>query len=311
MSDFSPNVIAVLGFGEAGSAIASGLCAPGGWRANCPDRQLMIVDTAYARGARGRSMMRCAETLRVPAQASYDKNLLRADAVICVVTGEDAISAARMAKPLLRPGTLYADYNSITAPQTQAVAEEFSGTGIDFVDVAVMGSFLASGHRAPLLLAGPRAEDMRAFAEQMGAPARVLSERIGDASAVKILRSVLMKGIEALSVECLVAAHRQGLVQQVLDNVGDVDALGFAQFVRVLTVTHVVHARRRMEEVEKAIQNLHETNVPALMSEAVRRSHLRTVDAALDPQDVAGLDLDQALRLLDERVVGFVSETAD
>jgi hypothetical protein len=118
-----------------------------------------------------------------------------------------------------------------------------------------------------------------------------------------------MKGIEALSVECLVAARRQGLVEQVLDNVGDVDARGFAETLRVLTVSHLTHAKRRMEEVEKAIQNLEETQVPALMSDAVRRSHARTVDAALDAGELAGIDLQTALEILDARVVGGAGGT--
>ena len=179
----------------------------------------------------------------------------------------------------------------------------FDGSGIDFVDVAVMGSFMASGHRAPLLASGARAQDMCDWANGVGTPARVLNEKVGDASAVKILRSIMMKGIEALSVECLVAAHRQGLVEHVLDNVSDVDDIGFANWMKTLTVTHLVHAKRRMEEVEKAIENLHETGMEALMSEATRRSHLRTMEAKLSVDEVGDLDLSSALELLDAKVL--------
>jgi len=241
--------------------------------------------------------------LGVSVSERYTEAVTDPDLVISVVTGEEAAAAAREARPLLRSGALYADFNSITGPQTRAVAEELTPGGIDFVDVAVMGSFLAAGHRTPLLVSGQRSADLCRFADSIGTPARTLSENVGDASAVKILRSVLMKGIEALSVECLVAARRQGLVEQVLDNIGDVDAIGLAEFIRVLTVTHLTHARRRMEEVEKAMQNLEETGVPALMSDAIRRSHQRTVAAELDPAAVAGIDLDQALEILDAQVI--------
>ena len=303
MSKFAPKTVALLGLGEAGSAIAQGLCGTGGWRAAETGRQVIAIDIALGEGARGAAMTACADALELPAESVYTDALSSADLVISVVTGEDTLAAARMACDWLRPGAIYADFNTITGPQTKAVAAELTPAGIDFVDVAVMGSFMAVGHRTPLLLAGPRAADMGAFAEAIGTPARVLSETIGDASAVKILRSILTKGIEALSVECLVAARRQGLADQVLDNLGDVDAMGLAEFVRVMAITHLTHAKRRMEEMEKAMQNLDETGVAALMSEAIGRFHRRTVEAALDPTEVADIDLDTALRILDEKVV--------
>ena len=303
-SNFEPLCVAVLGLGEAGSALARGLCATDGWRSVSAQRQVIAVDIAFGKGPRGEAMAAMTRELEMPAEAEFTSALSSADMVISVVTGDDAAVAARMVRPLLRPGTIYADFNSITGPQTKAVAAEFAGTGIDFVDVAVMGSFMASGHCVPLLLAGPRASDLRNFTESFGAPSRVLNHSVGDASAVKILRSILMKGIESLSIECLVAARRQGLVEQVLDNVSDVDSLGFAKFLEMLTTTHLVHAKRRMEEMDKAIQNLDETGVPALMSQSTRRSLQRTVDASLEPSQIAGLDLNSALKVLDESVIG-------
>ena len=167
-----------------------------------------------------------------------------------------------------------------------------------------MGSFKAVGHRIPLVVLGPRAPEMAAFLDAIGAPAKILSDGIGYASAIKILRSILMRGIEALSVEFLVAARRQGLVDQALDNLDDVDAMGLAEFVKVMAITHLAHTKRRMEEMEKTIQNLEETGVPPLMSEAIRQSHQRTVSANLDPGEIAEADLNEAIRILDDLVVG-------
>ncbi len=294
---FEPKLITILGFGEAGSSIASGIYVPGS--NSC---KVQVIDTALDKNPRGKQMAARANALGLPASAEYTGALSGSDLVISVVTGEDAVAAATMAKPWLRPGTVYADYNSITGPQTRAVSEVFADTGVDFVDVAVMGSFKANGHAAPLLISGSRALQVSHWATQKGTPAKVLNDTIGDASAVKILRSIMMKGLEALSVECLVAAHRQGLVDQVLDNVSDVDNMGFANWVKTLTVTHLVHAKRRMEEVEKAMENLQETGMEPLMSDATRRSHLRTVQAGFESAEVDDLDLQAALELLDSRV---------
>lgn len=299
---FSPKTVALLGLGEAGTTIASGLCAPGGWRDG--GRTLIAIDIAIDEGKRGKAMRAAADALSIPATRDYGEALSAADLVISVVTGDEARNAAAMARPWLKPGTLYADFNSITGPETRAVAETLTPAGIDFVDVAVMGIFKATALKTPMVLSGPHAADMAAFAAAIDAPARVLNETIGDASAVKILRSVIAKGLEALAVECLVAARRQGLVEEVLENLSDIDNMGMAKFVKMLTITHLIHAKRRMEEMEKATKNLEETGVPALMTNSTRLTHQRTVEAGLDPADLTDIDLDAALAILDERVIG-------
>ena len=295
--------VVVLGLGEAGIAITGGLCGAHGWREAERGRSVFGVDVVYGQGTRGERMRAHAEACGMQAASQYTEALANAEVVISVVTGEDAAHAARMARPWLTEGTLYADFNSITGPQTRAVAAELQGAGVHFVDVAVMGSFLASGHKAPLLLSGPEADRFRRFAVSYGAKAEVLNENIGDASSVKILRSVLMKGLEALSVECLVAARRQGLVDEVLENVADVDSMGFASWLSLLTRTHLVHAKRRMEETEKASLNLVETGVADLMTQATRQVLARTAAADLDPSAVSGLSLEAALEMLDRDVM--------
>ena len=296
--------IALLGFGEAGTTIAAGLCTAGGWRDAAAGRRVIAIDIALDAGMRGTAMRAEAGALDIAIERDYTDALSAADLVISVVTGDEARRAAEMARPMLRPGMLYADFNSITGPETRGVADVLTPQGVDFVDVAVMGIFKATGLKTPMLLSGPCAADMTAFAVAIGAPARVLNETIGDASAVKILRSVIAKGLEALSVECLVAARRQGLVAEVLDNLGDIDGMGMAAFVKMLTITHLIHAKRRMEEMEKAAKNLEETGVPALMTNATRLTHRRTVEAGLDPAELVDADLDAALAILDERVIG-------
>ena len=138
--------------------------------------------------------------------------------MFCVVTGVEAESAALAAREVLRPGTLYFDVNTLTGPQTVSIAQALSQAGIDYVDFAAMGSFATSGHRVPFVISGPPADRATAFLEPIGFNVEIMSARAGDASAVKIIRSVMLKGIEALGVECLVAAHRAGLVQEHVDD---------------------------------------------------------------------------------------------
>ncbi len=297
-----PSAVTLLGFGEAGGTIARGLADT--WRGAGGDvRRVLAVDIALGDGPRGEAMAALARELDVGISRDYTAALGGTGLVISVVTGEDAFDAARAAKPWLAPGTFYLDFNSVTGRQTRDVAAVFEGTGVRFIDVAVMGGFDALGMRAPMLLAGPDADRVAEWMNRSGFSVRVLGSRVGDASAVKILRSVLTKGIEALAVECLVAAHRQGLVAEVLDNLRDIDAQGFAGFLETLTVTHLVHAKRRLEEVEKAALNLRETGIEPLMTEATRRSHKRTSDARVAPADGVKPSLEEALKILGERVI--------
>jgi len=60
-STFDPQTVALLGLGEAGSAIARGLCGEGGWREAAPNRQVIAIDIALGEGARGQAMAARAE----------------------------------------------------------------------------------------------------------------------------------------------------------------------------------------------------------------------------------------------------------
>ncbi|MEX2644482.1 MAG: DUF1932 domain-containing protein [Acetobacterales bacterium] len=298
-----PATIALLGFGEAGTALARGLVTESGWRDAAPGRRLVSVDVAAGQGRRGTAMAERATQLGVELHRDYGDALAAADLVFSVVTGSAADAAADAARAAMKRGALYLDLNTITRSQTAEIAGRVESSGVSYVDVGVVGVFYAVGYRAPMLLAGPRAPEAEAWMTPLGFAARAMSERPGDASAVKMLRSILMKGIEALSVECLVAAREQDLLEEVLDCVGDVDRIPFRDFLTRIVTTHLVHVERRLEEVEKVNDNLRETGIEPLMSAATLRSHRRTLDAGVVPEDGVVPELDAALATLAEKVV--------
>ncbi|MEM7404704.1 MAG: DUF1932 domain-containing protein [Pseudomonadota bacterium] len=294
--------IATLGLGEAGTALARGLADV--WRSAEPDRRLMSVDTGLGDNVRGAAIAQRARALDVEIAGAYTQTLGAAGAVFSVVTGIEARHAALAAREFLPPGTLFFDVNTLTGPQTADIAREMQHGGIDYVDFAAMGSFAASGYRIPFVLSGPGAQRAADFLQPLGFNVEVLSDRAGDASAVKIIRSVMVKGLEVLGVECMVAAHRAGLVDEVLRCFGDIDARTFAGMVRSLTATHLVHAKRRMEEMDKACENLAELDISPLMTERTRMSLARTVEAGVTPADAKTPSFEDALEILSERVVG-------
>lgn len=299
-----PRTVVVLGLGEAGSALARGLAADSGWLTGNA-RRLVAVDIALGQGARGEGMAALADRLGIAAHADYGPWLDEADLVMSVVTGEQSLDAARSMAAHLRPGTLYLDLNTVTRAMALDNAAVVEATGARYVDVAVMGTFLGLGHRVPMLLAGPDAENVAAWMTPLGFQPKVLGPVPGSASAVKILRSVLVKGIEALGVECLVAARAQGLQEEVLACLADIDLQPFRDFLATLVTTHLVHAGRRHEEMHLAARNLVETGVEPLMTERTAATLGRTVAAGVAPADGKVPPLDAVLDILAAGVPGL------
>ena len=306
--NIDPKVIALLGFGEAGSAIARGLAAEGGWRGpskpgdNAP-RRVIAIDTALDKDARGTALGKEARRLDVAISDRYTEALSDADLVICAVQGEHALGAAASAAPLLKKGAHYLDLCTVTGKMSDEDRAPIEAAGGRYIDIAVMGGFFKSGIKAPMLVAGEDAEPMAAWMNDNGFVTTYLGAKPGSASSVKMLRSVIMKGIEALAVESFVAAERQGILKEVMGCMGDVDAVTFSGQLAMLAQTHVVHAERRWEEMGLVAQTLRETGVDPLMTTAIEKSHRRTVDAKIAPADGKVPPLDEALKLLSEKVV--------
>ncbi len=306
--NIDPKVIALLGFGEAGSAIARGLASDGGWRGpsqpgdNAP-RRLIAIDTALDKDARGTALGKEAHRLDVAIADRYTEALGEADLVICAVQGEHALEAATSAAPLLKKGAYYLDLCTVTGKMSDEDRAAIEAAGGRYIDVAVMGGFFKSGIKAPMLVAGDGVETVVAWMNANGFETKALGPKPGSASSVKMLRSVIMKGIEALAVESFVAAERQGILKEVMGCLGDVDATSFSGSLAMLAQTHVVHAHRRWEEMGLVAQTLRETGVEPLMTEAIEKSHRRTVDARIAPADGKVPSLDEALKLLSEKVV--------
>jgi len=304
----SPRVIALLGFGEAGSAIARGLAAENGWRGpskpgdNAP-RRVIAIDPALDKDARGTALGKEARRLEIAIADSYTEALSDADLVICAVQGEHALDAATSAAAFMKKGAHFLDLCTVTGKMADEDRSALEKAGARYIDVAVMGGFFKYGIKAKMLVAGEDAEAAVAWMNANGFDAKYLGPRPGSASSVKMVRSVLMKGLEALGVEALVTAERQGIREEVLDCLADVDLVDFRDHLASLVQTHVVHARRRWEEMGLVAQTLRETGVEPHMTEVTERILRRSVEAGIAPADGKVPKLDEALRLLSEKVV--------
>jgi 3-hydroxyisobutyrate dehydrogenase-like beta-hydroxyacid dehydrogenase len=243
-----PLTVAVLGLGEAGSAIATDIGAAGA--------RVVGFDP---RPEAGQGIARA---------ESLEQAVAGADVVLSVNSAEAALPAARSALEALRSGQLFADLNSAGAPLKQELAALIEPSGALFADVALMAPVPGRGLRTPALVSGPGAE---MFADRLGAlgmPVEVVGGEPGQAAVRKLLRSVFMKGLAAAAIEALSAAAAAGcedwLREEIARALTDADA---ALLERLETGTRK-HAARRAHEVEDASALLHELGVEPRVSEA-------------------------------------------
>lgn len=203
-----------------------------------------------------------------------------ADLVLSAVTGDRAAEAAHGAAGFLRPGAIYLDVNTASKATMAEVAGAIGGRAA-VVDCAILGLIASSGAQVPLLLSGPDAVPMTLFLNERGFRARSIGGEVGDASGVKLLRSVVMKGLEALLIESFVAAEKQGLRQQVIDALADIGQTPAATTISSLLTTHLRHARRRSVEVGEVCEMLAKAGCPSPMTAGTAATFARSLEAGI------------------------------
>ncbi len=242
--------IALIGFGEAGRTFAQA----GGWRARARVFDIKADDTMRAAYA-AHGVTDC-ESLA----AALDG----ADIVLSLVTADQATPAAQAAAAsgALGKDALFCDMNSVSPGRKRANAQAIDAAGGRYVDVAVMAPVQPAALDVPLLLSGPAAGDAAEVLRAIGFTRITLcGARIGDASATKMVRSVMIKGIEALTAEMMLAADAAGVAQGVLASLGgDWAAKADYNLDRMLA-----HGTRRAAEMDEVAQTLRELGLEPLM----------------------------------------------
>lgn len=210
------------------------------------------------------------------------------EAVLLCVNGGSSLPAARGALPFMSPGSLLADMTTAAPDDKRIAAEEAASRAISYVDAVILSPIALSGARTPLACAGPGANRFKELMTQVGAPVRVLTGRVGDAAALKLLRSIFMKGLEALAVESFAAAEHYGMRGELLESLSDLDEAGVRKMLEALVRSHLVHARRKRSEVEQARAQVARADFPTDLLAGIEASFARTCeDLGRDPVTAA------------------------
>jgi len=275
-------IVGFIGFGEAGSTIAGGLLAAGVER--CVAFDIAADDPRLGPTIQERA--RRTGTTIVHSNAALAQ---ASDVLFSTVTSTSALDAAKQTAAFLDRRHIYADLNSVSPALKQEVDRVVSASGAGFVEVAVMAPVRPYGHRVPMLAGGPAAP---LFAERMtpfGMCCDVVSGPVGAAAAVKMCRSIVVKGLEALVFECVLGASRYDASAHVFASLDEsFPGLDWQKLADYMIGRVVVHGERRAREMDEVAATLRAIGVEPIMAEATARR--QDWSAALDLRSHFGPD---------------------
>ncbi|MDP2257714.1 MAG: DUF1932 domain-containing protein [Polaromonas sp.] len=259
--------IGLIGYGEVGKIFSAGLKGKPGVAAVAAWDLTLASPATQAAG--------------VVAQPSARALCEASDLVISAVTASNTLAVAQEAAQYIRPGALFLDLNSASPGTKQQCAALIEAAGAHYVEAGVMTSVPPYGIRVPMLLGGAKAAELALLLTGWGMDARAVSERLGVASAIKMCRSVMIKGLEALVIESYTMARAYGVEDQVLPTLQetfpsiDWSAQGAYFFSRV-----VQHGQRRAEEMRESANTVREAGFEPLMAAAISAKHQWVADQA-------------------------------
>lgn len=246
------SAIALIGFGEAGFTFAKAA----GWESAA--RAFDINPTRHA----------VMEEAGVVVCATAAFALSDTDMVLSLVTADAALAVAQDYAALLKTGAMWCDMNSVAPDTKRAAARVIEAAGGRYVDVAVLAPVDPSRMNVPLLVSGAHAEEAAARLREAGfAKTRVVGNEIGRASAIKMIRSIMVKGIEALTAEMMLAATKAGVVDEVLASL-DASEKTQSWYARAEYNLErmTTHGLRRAAEMEESARTLEALGIEPLMT---------------------------------------------
>jgi len=275
--------IAMVGFGEAAQAFVAGWQLGG-------SRRVRAFDIKSFDPVSAASMADLYRGAGVDGGADIAGVLQGARQVFCLVTADQAVAAAREAARHLAPSALWFDGNSCSPGSKRAAAALVEAAGGRYVDVAVMAPVHPSLHRTPLLLSGDAAEVAARALRALDMRPEVVGARVGDASAVKMIRSVMVKGLEALTAECLLAARRAGVDHEVIASLqASHPHQDWPRQMAYNLERMIVHGKRRAAEMREVAATLRELAMPDRMSSATAQWQEEVATLGLEPGEANAL----------------------
>ena len=282
--------IAFVGFGEAAQSMAAGLFEEG-------TAAITAYDIRFCDETQGAALREHAASLQVAAYADLGQAVADAEVVLSLVVGSAAVPVGMAAGKVLRAGQIFVDLNSISPDGKLRVAAAVrQGGAAEFVEGAVMARVPPYRHKVPILLAGGAAEKTADMLNAIGMQCEAVGQKVGQACASKMVRSIFVKGVEAVLIECLTAAERAGIRERTLDSIsGTFPGVDWREAATYYITRTCQHGARRVTEMNEATATLRSLGMEAVLTDAIaqtiRAAHARfsSVPATSTDADYVGL----------------------
>jgi len=243
--------IAFIGFGEAARAFTASLKPLGIERFSAYDIKQETPASDEIENAAGELGV---ELANGPVTA-----IEGADWIISAVTAASSLEAAQSVESGLKPDQVYVDINSVSAKRKQDTASLVRGKGARYVDMAVMAPVHPRGHRTPVLVAGDHGGDIGDTLKRLDFAFRVTGDEVGAATSIKMIRSLFVKGLEAITVQAISAARRAGCYDEVYESLsGSYKVLGWPEYAEYQFERMMRHGVRRAAEMRESANSMRE-----------------------------------------------------
>jgi 3-hydroxyisobutyrate dehydrogenase-like beta-hydroxyacid dehydrogenase len=260
--------IAIIGFGEAGGILGNDFARQG--------IEVSVFDILLNSSRHRQEVLSKARRCGVKVASNLSECLDGADVVISAVTASSTLNVAKDAARLLKSKQIFLDLNSVSPKKKRMAAKYIESGAARYVEAAVMDAIPKHRLKVPILLGGQYAAEISEQLAYIGMQPLPLSDEIGVASAVKMCRSIIIKGLEALTIECMFAARQYGAEDTVLKSLtATFPGLGWEdRFADYLIGRVVTHGRRRGAEMREVAQTLIDVSIEPIMALAAAKRQL-------------------------------------
>ncbi|MDI3326588.1 DUF1932 domain-containing protein [Pontibacterium granulatum] len=257
---YMTNHVAFIGFGEAAIAFVNG------WD-RAAIRKISAFDTATQWPESRNTKLKDYAAAGVEGCDNLEAAVADAGLVFSLVTADQAASVAQAVARHIKPGQYYLDGNSCSPNTKRRNAALIEAAGGHYLDVAIMAPVHPARHQTPLLVSGRDETAMRDIFAALDMNAEIVEGGVGGASTIKMIRSVMIKGLEALSAECLLAARQAGVDRTILQSLANsYPGFGWQEQSGYMLERMMVHGVRRAAEMREVAATIEELGINSAMT---------------------------------------------
>lgn len=256
--------IGFIGFGEAAFHISKGISEKG-----C--NNIFAFDINVDHPNLGPIIQNRAVESGVTLVSSMKELTRKSSIIISATSAKFAAQIAKQCSEYTNNSHIYADLNATSPNVKKDIATYFKKKGVKFVDAAVMGSVPQYGHKVPILLSGEGAEQFSHIGRDLGMDLSVINNEPGSASAIKMARSVFVKGFTSLLIETLQVSQKFGIEKYMMNSIENtIQSKKLEDVANGLITRTAIHAERRVSEMDEVMNTLQSVQINPTMSLATK-----------------------------------------